>query len=174
MRRQLPGPTPTQVRRPGGGYTIIEVLVYGMVLVLLLGVAYVAFYRCVENSYAMRRNVEDVSNALRAGERWRTEVRAAGAAISLEQNPAGDILHLDSQRGPVAYQFTSNAVLRRASSGRWVTLLAPVQASTMLAEQRDGVSLWRWELELKPRSKKPVKMAPLFTFLAVPERSLAK
>ena len=61
---------------PNRGISIIECLVYGFVLLVLLGVAYCAFYRCVENSYTLRRNAEDIATALRAGERWRADVRS--------------------------------------------------------------------------------------------------
>ena len=72
------------------------------------------------------------------------------------------------------YYFTSNSVLRRAQSGPWVTLLPNVNASAMQADPRGEVSAWRWELELRPRSKKPVRLAPLFTFIAVSERNPTK
>lgn len=156
------------------GISIIECLVYGFVLLILLGIAYSAFYRCVENSYALRRNAEDIATALRAGERWRADIRSTTGSVQSESTPDGSYLHLQSERGPVDYQFTSNSVLRRAQSGPWVTLLPNVKASAMQADPRGEVSAWRWELELRPRSKKPVRMAPLFTFIAVPERSPTK
>lgn len=163
-------PTPSSNR----GISIIECLVYGMVLLVLLGVAYSAFYRCVENSYALRRNAEDIATALRAGERWRADIRYATGPVPLEAAPDGGSLHLESDRGPVDYYFTSNSILRRVQSGPWVTLLPNVTASAMHADPRGEVAAWRWELELRPRSKKPVRMTPLFTFIAVPERSLSK
>lgn len=156
------------------GISIIECLVYGFVLLILLGVAYSAFYRCVENSYALRRNAEDIATALRAGERWRADIRSATGSVQVEAAPDGGSLHLESERGPVDYYFTSNSVLRRAHPGPWVTLLPNVKASAMQADPRGEVSAWRWELELRPRSKKPARMTPLFTFLAVPERSSSK
>lgn len=161
-------------RSSNRGTSIIECLVYGFVLLILLGVAYSAFYRCVENSYALRRNAEDVATALRAGERWRADVRAARQLVPGEATSEGTYLHLESERGPVDYHFSSNSVLRRAQSGPWVTLLPNVKASAMQADPRGDVSAWRWELELRPRSKKPVRISPLFTFIAVPERSLSK
>jgi type II secretory pathway component PulJ len=171
MRMQSPeslnrAPSPRRRR----GYSIIECLVYGFVLVILLGVAYAAFYRCMDNSVALRRNAEDISRALSVGERWRADIRAAVAAIEREATDDGELLHLKGGRGPVDYQFVSNSVSRRVKSGPWVTVLANVKTSAMAAEARGGVTAWRWELELKPRSKKPVRMAPLFTFIAVPER----
>jgi Tfp pilus assembly protein PilE len=159
-------------RRPSNrGISIIECLVYGFVLLILLGITYSAFYRCVENSYALRRSAEDTAAALRAGERWRADIRSATGSIQSEATPDGAFLHLQSPHGAVDYHFTSNAVLRRAQSGPWAPLLASVKASAMQADPRGDVAAWRWELELRPRSKKPVRMTPLFTFIAVPERS---
>jgi len=156
-----------------GGYTIIECLVYGLVLCILLGVAYAAFYRCVENSVRLRRNADDIANALHAGERWRADVRAASGPIRLEKSDAEHILRLPGERGEVAYQFTTNAILRRVDHGAWTRLLNNVQSSAMESDPRSYVIAWRWELELKPRSKKPGPVRPLFTFLAVPERIAA-
>ena len=156
------------------GYSIIECLVYGFVLLVLLGVAYGAFYQCVDNSYAARRNADDLTSALRAGERWRADVRAAGGSIKAEQTSEGDLLRLVGERGQVDYQVSSNAILRRVNSGPWQRLLENVKASEMLADSHPGVTAWRWELELKPRTKKPVRLAPLFTFTAVPERSATR
>ena len=152
---------------------IIECLVYGFVLLILLGVGYAAYYRCLENSVRLRRNVDDVANALHAGERWRADVRAASGPIRFESADTGQMLRLTGLHGEVAYQFTTNAVLRRVGNGTWTCLLKQVQSSTMEADPRPNVTAWRWELELRPRSKKPARVRPLFTFLAVPERSSA-
>lgn len=158
-------------RRSGRGFSIIECLTYGFLLVLLLGVAYSAFYRCVENSYALRRSAEDVGAALRTGERWRSDIRSAVGSIRVEAASDGQYLHLTNERGSVDYHFTSNTVLRRAQSGPWVAVLPNVKASAMAADVRGDVTAWRWELELRPRSRRPVRMMPLFTFIAVPQRS---
>ena len=156
-----------------GGYTIIECLVYGLVLWILLGVAYAAFYQCVENSVRLRRNADDIASALQAGERWRADVRAASGPIRLEKTDAEQILRLPGDRGEVAYHFTTNAILRRVDHGAWTRLLNHVQSSAMESDPRSNVTAWRWELELKPRSKRPGPVRPLFTFLAVPERVFA-
>ena len=155
------------------GYMIIECLVYGMVLLILLGVGYAAFYRCVENSVRLRRNASDIANALHAGERWRADVRAASSSIRFERTGTGQMLRLTGVRGEVAYQFTTNAVLRRVGNGTWTRMLNNVQSSAMETDQRPNVTAWRWELELEPSSKRPARVRPLFTFLAVPEGSPA-
>ena len=63
------------------GYLLIEALVYIAVVVTLLGVAYAAMYRCVDRSFALRRNADDITSALHAGERWRADVRAATSRV---------------------------------------------------------------------------------------------
>jgi len=164
------------VTRPtsDAAFMLIECLVYISVLLILLGVGYAAFYRCMENSLALRRSADDLANALHAGERWRADLRAATGPIRLEDNPDGSILVLPGGRGEVAYQFTTNAVLRRVGAGRWTTLLDRVKSSTLAPDPRPNVTAWRWELELQPRSRKPGRVRPLFTFIGVAKASSTK
>jgi hypothetical protein len=47
----------------------------------------------------------------------------------------------------------------------------------MAADRREHVTAWRWELELATRTQgsvKPGRVRPLFTFVAVPERTSSK
>ncbi len=159
------------------GYFLIETLVYIAVLLALLGAGYSAMYRCLDSSIALRRNADDIANALHAGERWRADLRAATSQPRLESTDAGQLLHFDSARGAVAYRFATNAVFRQLGGGVWVRLLPNVKSSTMTADAREHVTAWRWELELQPRrsgSVNPSRVRPLFTFLAVPEPPSSK
>ncbi len=156
------------------GIFLTEVLVYLAVLTIVLGVAYAAVYRCIDNSYALRRSADDISRTLSVGERWRTDIRNAANGIGVRRFGASEILTLTNREGATAYQFSTNGVARRVGDAPWATLLPNVKASTMVAEQRDGVTVWTWELELKPREKgylKPGRVRPLFTFSAVPAPS---
>lgn len=153
---------------------LIECLVYMSILLILLSVGYAAFYRCMENSLALRRSTDDLANALHAGERWRADLRAATGPIRLKDNPDGSILVLPGGRDEVAYQFTTNAVLRRVGLGQWKTLLDRVKSSTLAPDPRSNVTAWCWELELQPRSKKPGRVRPLFTFIGVAKASSTK
>jgi len=158
-------------------YLLIEALVYIAVVFVLLGAGYAAMYRCIDRSLALRRNVDDITSALHAGERWRADVRAATSRIRLEDTDAGQLLHLDGPGGAVAYRFATNAVTRRVGGGPWARLLPSVKASTMKADPRQHVTAWSWELEIQPRavgSAKPGSVRPLFTFIAVPERPTSK
>ena len=159
------------------GYLLIEALVYIGVIVVLLGVAYSATYRCIDRSIALRRNADDITSALHAGERWRADVRAAASQVRLEDTDAGQLLHLDGPSTAVVYSFATNAISRRVGTGPWVRLLPNVKSSTMTADRREYVTAWRWELELQTRqtgSAKPSRIRPLFTFLAVPQRPSPK
>jgi type II secretory pathway pseudopilin PulG len=165
------------MKKQRGGYLLIEALVYIGVVAALLGVAYAAAYRSIDRSIALRRNADDITSALHAGERWRADVRAAASQVRLEPTDAGQLLYLDGPSNTVAYCFATNAVSRRVGTGPWVRLLPNVKSSTMTADQRAHVTAWRWELELQTRatgSVKPGRIRPLFTFLAVPERPSAK
>jgi type II secretory pathway component PulJ len=159
------------------GFLLIEVLVYIAVVFVLLGVGYSALYHCMDSSIALRRDADDIANALHAGERWRADVRQANKQIRVEQTPAEQIAYLEGLHSEAAYRFSTNAVFRRVSEGPWVRLLSNVKSSTIESDARQRVTAWRWELELQPRQKgsvKPGRIHPLFTFIAVPERSPAK
>src|SRR5439155_18922669 len=128
----------------------------------------------MDNSVTLRRNADDIANALHAGERWRADLRSAAGPVRWEDTADGRILHLAGAHGEVAYRFSAGAILRRRDSGPWSSLLTSVKASTMEADPRQKVTAWRWELELQTRIKgaaKPGRFRPLFTFVAVPESS---
>ena len=152
-----------------GGYQLIELMVYISVLFLVLGAGYLAVDRCVDSSIVLRRSADDLTSALHAGERWRADVRAANKQIRLESSGAGQVLQLEGARGQVTYRFAQGILSRRVGSAPWTTVLANVASSSMQSDPRQNVPAWRWELELKPRSKASAKadhMRPLFTFVA--------
>lgn len=157
------------------GYLLTEVLVYIGLLLVVLAVGYQAMYRCVDASVVLRRNADDISRALNAGERWRADVRSATASAALETSAEGPILHLMGRNHRVDYRFNEEALFRRLNAGPWVRVLDKVRASSFQAEARPGVAGWRWELELQPRAKASVKASrirPLFTFLAATPAAL--
>ena len=156
-----------------GAYMLTEVLVYIGVLFVLLGVGYAALYRCIENSVALRRNAEEIANALHAGERWRADLRLANGQVKWENRSAEHILRLPTARGELAYRFATNSVFRQVANGPWTHLLQNVKSSVMEPDQRQTLTAWRWELELQPRGKS-TRVRPLFTFFAVPPASSTK
>jgi hypothetical protein len=151
---------------------MVELLVYIGIVGMLLGIGYVALYRCIDNATVLRRSADDVATALRLGERWRADVRGASGVIRIENRADKQTLHVPGSHGETTYEFSNGALFRRVDTGPLLRVLANVHASTMEADRRRQVVVWRWELELRPRSKASVKaprMRPLFTFMAVAE-----
>jgi len=168
------GAWPHPFRRRSGeyAYLLTEALVYIGLIFVLLGVAYAGVYRFIDNSVVLRRNAEDISRALHAGERWRADFRSAGPGIQIETTPEGQVLHLATPRGEISYTAHDGAVFRRVSGSPWVPLLKAVRTSSMQPDARLNVTAWRWDLELQPQTKGAIKagrVRPLFVFLAVPQ-----
>jgi len=159
-------------RNSAAGFTLIELLVYIGVLLVLFGVGYAFTFRAMNDSVRLRRATEDIADVLQVGENWRADVRAA-SNIQLENTPTEQILRLPGTRGDIAYRFAENSIFRRVAGNDWSPLLTSVQASSFTNDSFHTVSLWRWELELLPRVKKP-GTRPLFTFMAVPSTSPGK
>jgi Tfp pilus assembly protein FimT len=155
-------------------YSLIEMLVYISVVAVLLGVGYAALYRCMDSSVALRRSADDIANAIRAGERWRMDVRAAGSKVRLETNSTEQIFLLPGSERQIAYRFAENTVSRRIGNGSWLPVLSNVKATSFVPVERREISAWHWELELQTRRKRLSRIQPLFTFIAVPARELQK
>jgi len=155
------------------GYLLVECLVYIGVLFVLLGVSYLALFRCIDNSVSLRRNAEDISKALRIGESWRADVRSATGKIRFEETNFVQVLYLPNRRGQTVYCFASNSISRSYNDGPWGQLLTNVASSTMAPDRRKTVKAWYWNLELQTRRNTP-RVRPLFTFMSVPETAAAK
>jgi hypothetical protein len=150
------------------GILLMECLVYLAVFFLLLGIAMAAFYTCWDRSVVLQYATDSVESALRAGERWRSDVRGATGKISVETTPAGELLRIPHGKDEIFYSFHDGAVRRKLASQDFSELL-PVQikSSQMETEMRNQTTVCRWELELKPPHKE-AHMPLLFTFEAVP------
>ena len=160
-----------------GGFMLIECVVYIVILLVVLDLAYGAYYRCQLNSVNLRRNAEDIIITVRAGERWRADVRSATNRVRLEDTAPGQLLYLQGASREVVYRSDANGISRRLGTGPWVRVLPNVKSSTMKSDPRQYASPWCWELELAPRTQgsvKPGRVRPLFTFIAVPEGNLSK
>ena len=148
------------------GVTLIECLVYISLVFVILGMATAAFYRCFDNMKALRRNSDDIMQALNAGELWRADIRAATKPVQFETD--GNILRISQRDQEVAYKFADSQVLRRTGAGAgWAVVLPKVEKSQMEFVKRIQTSVWQWELELKTL-RQPTTVRPLFTFTAVP------
>jgi hypothetical protein len=142
---------------------LTECLVYMALLVVVLGLAYEAYYRCEENSKRLNQNVDDIVRVLQAGELWREDIRTAQAVTASEAS-----LRLAQSNATVEYVFEGNAVWRRAGGQVAPARFLPgVKASRMEKDERRHVTAWRWEVELASREKAP-RYRPFFTFEAVP------
>jgi Tfp pilus assembly protein PilE len=156
---------PKTIHLDTGGYLLLEVLVFMALMVVILGLAYAAYWRCADNSKRLQENAADILATMQAGERWRDDIRLAQDTVlnldSVKMIQSSDI---------VEYRFDEQAIWRHsAQSGRTIQLLSKVKSSTMRPEPRRQVSAWRWEVELLSR-KAPPYMRPLFTFEAVPAK----
>jgi hypothetical protein len=154
------------LRTPRSAFTLVECLVYIGVLAMVFMLAINAFWKCMEYSRDLRRNADDVARALKAGERWREDIRAAQSVETINE-ANGVSLQLATAQGPVRYTFNDGNVWREdgGPAGKLV-FLAGVKASGMKLEKRTLVSGWTWELELETR-RALAKVRPMFTFVAV-------
>jgi len=151
------------------GFLLIDCLVYIALLLLLLNLAFMAFYRTLDTSKRLNRDAADIARALQAGERWRADVRSATAQPRLEETGGERLFHLPRANGEVLYTFREGVVLRQDTTGTnatWEPVLVDVKSSRLLAEPRQRVRGWRWELQLTSVNKTQ-RMRPLFTFQAV-------
>jgi Tfp pilus assembly protein FimT len=146
------------------GYTLLECLVYIAVFAVVLNLSFLAYYRYNQHSNSLRRNADDIVSALRAGERWRDDVRASTAPPRAIENG----VLIPQRSGEVAYVFADGTIWRQTSTTR-VAVLRQVKVSVMSDDSRPRVNAWRWELELAS-PKNNVLVRPLFSFTAVTGR----
>lgn len=153
--------------RRRSGFLLLDSLMYIALLAIILSMAGVAFYRTMDNSKQLQRAANDIVRALKAGERWRADVRLATAPPLLVESAKETLLLLPQKGGEVRYAFRDGAVFRQtATNAAWLVFLPVVEDSRMQPDQRQQVRSWRWELELKP-GRQGARVKPLFTFQAV-------
>jgi Tfp pilus assembly protein PilE len=143
------------------GYLLLEMLVYIAVLAVVLDLSFAAYYRYDLYTRDLRRNADDIVRVMRAGERWRDDVRSAIAPPHITENG----IAIPTQSGPIDYIFVDDTVWRQVAGVPSVAL-RHVKSSAMSVDPRQRVGAWRWELELTS-PKKTVLLRPLFTFTAV-------
>src|SRR5580658_7869675 len=154
---------PNLPSRARPGFLLLELMVFLALSVVILGLAFSAYYRCADNSKRLQQNAADILAAVNAGERWRDDIRLAQSAV-INTNGIDIVQSGDT----IEYRFDQQAVWRHSTqTGRTICLLSKVKTSAMQPEARRQVRAWRWEVELQAR-KAPPYLHPLFTFEAVP------
>jgi hypothetical protein len=152
--------------RRTAGILLVECVVYFAVFSILTGIGLAAFYLCWDDSKALVAATDDIGAVLRAGERWRADIRGATGKISVEPSAAGERVLIPGPAKEIVYRFEAGELRRESPAGQTSGLvLARVKTSQMTMESRNGVTAWRWELELSLR--RPETQLPLlFTFEA--------
>jgi hypothetical protein len=145
-------------------FTLIEVIVYMVLFVMVVGCATKTFYECWDNTKALRKSADNIARALDIGERWRSDVRGSAGAVRLTATDGAEQLRIPTAAGEITYTFANGEIRRQAGPTAPDTLwLSGVKSSQMRSEPRGRVAAWRWEMELKS-PRKEARVRPLFTF----------
>ena len=159
-------PTHFSVARRCAGVSLIECLVYVAVFSILLGIGTAVFYFCWDHTRAVVFTADEVESALRAGERWRADVRGATGKISVTTTSDGEQVRIPLGAKEIRYDFSHGELRRELWPAHGSQqLLGKVRSFAVSAATRSGVTAWRWELELVPR-RKETHFPLLFTFEA--------
>jgi hypothetical protein len=152
--------------RRRSGATLIECIVYVAVFAILLGIGTASFYLCWDHTRSTIFTADEIESALRVGEAWRADMRAATGTISIETMAAGQTVKIPQDGKMIIYRFTGGELWRDIpAQNNSRLLLAKIKTSAMKTGARDNVTAWRWDVELTPRRKEP--FIPLrFTFEA--------
>lgn len=158
--------------RNSSAFTLIECLAYVSLFALFIVLVMTTFFRARDGSDALRRNADDVTRALHAGERWREDVRTATAPPRVVTEGGQTWLALPHGTNTTVYTHFRNTVWRQSHTNQpWQLALARVQSSRMDADARQHVGAWRWEVELQLKDEKK-QTKPLFTFLAAAPKEI--
>ena len=162
--------TVAKIFRRARAFTLVELMMYVAMVSVLTVMASKAYYRAADQSMALKLQTRQIASVLRAGERWRADVRQAVRPPEWIENARLEepVLRLSMKDETIEYIFQENKIYRRTSEGAKEMVLAKVRASRMLDAARGDVPAVRWEVALIPRRKNPGTW-PLFTFQAVPK-----
>lgn len=150
------------------GTLLLETIAYMAIFVVVLGLATDAFYQSWSASGALRRDADQISQSMNAGERWRADIRAASGAIEKTSLNGSETIRIPQAQGEIIYRFAHAEVRRRpATSARESVVVSKIKSSRMQIEREPFGSVCRWELELEPNRPRRGTLAPLFTFTAV-------
>ena len=148
-------------------FSLVECIVYMALFAVVAGLGFASFFHCRDSAESLRRTADDIVITMKAGERWREDVRRAVSPLQLVEADGGQHLIVPHNASQVAYRFFQQTVWRRAdTNSAWVPLLSKVKQSRMERDARQLVTAWRWDVELKTRQPE-ARLRPLFTFEAV-------
>lgn len=151
------------------GFSLLECLVYCAIFVLVMTLAGQCYYRVAAHARGLRRNADDITRALGAGEHWRRDIRAAQAPPRVVESGTNRAVEVTTARGAIRYEFRDGVIWRQVGPEKPGQFLAGVLSSRMTPDPRREVQAWRWEVELVTQQKS-ARLKPLFTF----EAALAK
>ena len=159
--------TVPKIFRRARAFTLVELMMYVAMVSVLTVMASKAYYRASQQSIALKEQTRQIASVLRAGERWRADIRQAIRPPEWIENARLEepVLRLSLKDETIEYIFQENKIYRRTSEGAKEKVLDRVRASRMLDAARGEVPALRWEVALIPRRKNP-GMQPLFTFQA--------
>jgi hypothetical protein len=159
-------PSISKTRRCAG-ILLAECLVYIAVFAILVGGGMVVFYYCWDHSKALIYATNDIESALRTGEGWRADVRAATGKISVTTTATGEVVRIPGTGREIIYRFEAGELRREIPAmNDSRLLLTKVKTARMETDVRGDVTGWRWELELTDR-RKETHLPLRFTFEAV-------
>jgi len=159
-------PSSSSRTRAQTGVLLVECIVYIAIFAIVMGLGLATFYLCWDDSKALLYATDDMAAALRAGERWRADVRNATGKITVETTAREELLRIPHGTNAILYRFSAGEVHRQLASSDYSEALLPtVESSQMVMDPRGPVSAWRWELELKSR-RKETHLPLRFTFEA--------
>ena len=163
------------------GITFVELLAYMILFAAFLAFAYRVVHVNASESRAIHNNASDIIRVIKAGERWRQDIREAvslpqvtQSSLSNPQKAAEKIqvtyLQIVKSSHTIWYAFREGSVYRKdgRQPDHWAVVLEETAASsTMTSERRGQTVAWRWELELKA-TREAALTRPLFSFISVP------
>lgn len=150
------------------GVFLIQGLVYMVILAAISFVAFNAFFGLNAGVKRVQLVADDIMATMAVGEQWRDDIRNAGGTITTTKN-ANSVQLIIPQSGDksVRYKFDDDRLVRTDADGRPTSILSDVAATRFVADEREHVTAWRWELTLSPNGPN-AQIKPLFTFMAVP------
>jgi competence protein ComGF len=151
------------------GILLLECLVYMALLVATTAVVFSMVFRFWGGTKRLQQDADDIVRTMHLGEQWRADVRAALKPVELTQNESNQTSRVTLPGGEVTYSFLHGEIRREVGGAQNQTWLSHVKTSEMRSDKRQGINVYRWELELISGKNNP-HLHPLFFFEAASPR----